>query len=37
LVLGVIVVILSVFVPHPYCRFVCPTGTLFKIVQNPKA
>ncbi len=26
-------VVLSVFVPRPYCRFVCPTGTLLKAAQ----
>ncbi|MBQ6473362.1 MAG: 4Fe-4S binding protein [Victivallales bacterium] len=26
-------VVLSVFVPRPYCRFVCPTGTLFKLTE----
>lgn len=28
-------VILSVVVNRPYCRFVCPTGCLFQITQNP--
>jgi|GEM_PF-5952227 len=27
-----LLVVLLVFVPRPYCRFVCPTGTLFKFV-----
>ncbi len=36
LVLAAVFTLLSVFVPHPYCRFVCPTGTLFKIPQNSK-
>lgn len=30
IVIAIVFVILSVFVPRPYCRFVCPTGTLFK-------
>lgn len=30
--LAVVFVILSVFVPRPYCRFVCPTGTVFKML-----
>lgn len=30
IVLAVLFVLLSVFVPRPYCRFVCPTGTMFK-------
>lgn len=29
-----IFMVLAIFVPRPYCRFVCPTGTLFKIVQQ---
>lgn len=36
LVLAVIFLILSLFVARPYCRFVCPTGTLFKIAQNSR-
>lgn len=31
IVLAVVFVVLSVFVPRPYCRFVCPTGSLFKL------
>lgn len=27
-------VLLSLAIPRPYCRFVCPTGTLFKIAQK---
>ena len=27
-------VVLSVFVPRAYCRFVCPTGTLFKLSES---
>jgi len=34
IVLAVVVLILSVFVPRPYCRFICPTGTLFKAAQG---
>lgn len=29
-------VLVSVVVPRPFCRFVCPTGSLFKIAQNTK-
>ncbi|HEY9550932.1 MAG TPA: 4Fe-4S binding protein, partial [Prevotella sp.] len=36
LCMAVVFFILSLFVPRPYCRFVCPTGTLFKITQNSK-
>ena len=32
--LAAVFVALSVFVPRAYCRFVCPTGTLFKL-PNP--
>ncbi len=27
-------IVLSIFVPRPYCRFLCPTGTLFKAAQG---
>lgn len=30
IILAVVFVLLSVFVPRPYCRFVCPTGSVFK-------
>lgn len=30
IILAIVFVLLSVFVPRPYCRFVCPTGTVFK-------
>ncbi len=33
LALAAVVLVLSVFVPRPYCRFVCPTGTLFKLAE----
>ena len=36
LVLAVIFLLLSLFVQRPYCRFFCPTGTLFNISQNVK-
>ena len=29
-------VILSIFINRPYCRFVCPTGTLFKLSEGRK-
>jgi uncharacterized protein with FMN-binding domain len=29
-------VALSLFVQRPFCRFVCPMGTLFKLTQNAK-
>ena len=32
IILAVVFVLLSVFVPRPYCRFVCPTGTMFKML-----
>lgn len=33
-VIAIVFLILSLFVPRPYCRFVCPTGTLFKVAQS---
>lgn len=35
LVAAGIVVLLSFVVQRPYCRFICPTGCLFQITQNP--
>ena len=32
IVLAMLFLVLSVLVPRPYCRFVCPTGALMKIV-----
>ena len=32
--MGVVFAVLAAFVPRPYCRFVCPTGTLFKMAEN---
>lgn len=34
LVFAVIVLLLSFFVSRPYCRFICPTGTMIKIIEN---
>ena len=28
--------VLAVFTPRPYCRFVCPTGTLLKLAESNK-
>lgn len=36
LVAAVAFVLLSVVVNRPYCRFVCPTGTLFRISESQK-
>lgn len=36
IIIAVLFVLLSVFVPRPYCRFVCPTGTLLRFSQNNK-
>lgn len=33
---AVMFILLSVFIPRPYCRFICPTGTLMKFSQNNK-
>ena len=34
LICGAIVVLLSLFIPRPYCRFICPTGTLIKVQEK---
>ena len=36
IVLAVVFVLLSLIVTRPYCRFVCPMGTLFKLGQASK-
>ncbi len=33
---ALVFVVISAFVPRPYCRFVCPTGCLFRMAQNGK-
>lgn len=32
---AIVVIALSLIVQRPYCRFICPTGYLFQITQNP--
>ncbi len=34
IVAAALFLILSVFIPRPYCRFVCPTGSLIKRAEN---
>ena len=34
LIAGGAIIILSIWIPRPYCRFVCPTGTLMKIGES---
>lgn len=34
--IAVLFIVLSLFTPRPYCRFVCPMGTLFKVSQSSK-
>lgn len=34
LIAGAVIIVLSVWIPRPYCRFVCPTGTLIKMAQD---
>jgi uncharacterized protein with FMN-binding domain len=36
IIAAAIVVILSFFIQRPYCRFICPTGTLFKMSEGIK-
>lgn len=31
---AVLIIILSVFIPRPYCRFICPTGTILRSAQD---
>lgn len=31
---GAVILVLSIVIDRPYCRFVCPTGTLFKMAQK---
>lgn len=33
---AVAIVVLSAFITRPYCRFICPTGTLLKVSQLAK-
>lgn len=32
--LAIVFLALAVFVPRPYCRFLCPTGTLLKLAES---
>ena len=32
--IALLFIVLSLFVPRPYCRFVCPTGTFFKLTES---
>lgn len=34
IILAIIFLVLSFFIPRPYCRFICPTGTLLKTAQG---
>lgn len=34
IVIAVLFLVLSLFIPRPYCRFVCPVGTLLRISQR---
>lgn len=34
IVAGSAFVVLSIWIPRPYCRFVCPTGTILRMSQN---
>ena len=37
LLMAVLFLLLSLFVPRPYCRFVCPMGSLFKLSSTKVA
>lgn len=34
LIIAGVFLVLSIFIPRPYCRWVCPTGTLFKFAEG---
>ena len=36
LIMAVVFMLLSLFIPRPYCRFVCPTGALLIMSQKTK-
>ena len=36
LIMAVVFMLLSLFIPRPYCRFVCPTGALLTMSQKTK-
>ncbi|MGI6243406.1 MAG: FMN-binding protein [Prevotella sp.] len=36
MIMAVVFVLLAIFIPRPYCRFVCPTGTLVKLSEGNK-
>ena len=35
-IMACVFILLSLFVPRPYCRFVCPTGSVMKFAQSTK-
>lgn len=37
LIMAAVFLVLSLFIPRPYCRFVCPTGALITMSQKTKA
>ena len=36
IIAAALMVVISIFIPRPYCRFICPTGTLLRMAQNLK-
>lgn len=34
IIIGIIILLLSIFINRPYCRFVCPTGNLLRKAQK---
>ncbi|MBR1465544.1 MAG: 4Fe-4S binding protein [Bacteroidaceae bacterium] len=34
IVLAIVCTLLSIFIPRPYCRFICPTGSLMKTAED---
>lgn len=35
LILAISFLILSIFIPRPWCKYACPTGYLFETIRNP--
>ena len=34
IIAGAAIIVISIFIPRPYCRFICPTGTLLHLAQD---
>ena len=36
IIAAAVIVVISLFIPRPYCRFICPTGTLLRMARDLK-